>query len=248
MKYTETSYSNHEDIIKLTTAPKVAVPIMVEADGISADADGNKIVDRGTIVGGVSNPVLANLDGNETVEEKNTQKTAASLEIDNTNADADIVVTANQDGPYPGEDGDEIEVKLTDPSGNDQDLSVSVDGDTIDVSLATGGSGSITSTANEVIAAINAHLMAGYMVTAETAAEEDGSGVVEAQSAAALSGGNDGTGYLAEGVLVNDVDVTNGDAPGSMYVFAYIDEDKLDSVPSEDAREALEGITFISEG
>ena len=66
-----------------------------------------------------------------------------------------FVVTALQ----PGSDGNRIDIKLTDPSGNDEVLAVIITDDLtdllIDVSLATGGAGAISSTIAEVIAAIN---------------------------------------------------------------------------------------------
>lgn len=50
----------------------------------------------------------------------------------------------------------------------------------------------------------------------------------------------------AEGVLLNDVDVTFGDAPGSMLIHGFVDLAKLPSVPTVDAIAALKGrITFL---
>lgn len=54
-----------------------------------------------------------------------------------------------------------------------------------------------------------------------------------------------GTG--AEGVLVNDTQLDgNGEAPASMYLFAFIDLNKLPEAPTVDAKTALKNkITFI---
>ena len=70
-------------------------------------------------------------------------------------------------------------LKLTDPGGNDQTLSVSVVGNDIDVSLATGAAGAITSTSTLVVAAINAKAEAAALVTAAVDGS-DGTGVVTA--------------------------------------------------------------------
>ena len=65
--------------------------------------------------------------------------------------------------------------------------------------------------------------------------------VAIAVAATALTGGDDGSGYAAEGVLLYDVDVTHGDAPGAMIVWGFIDKSKLDEDPCDDAVEALKG-------
>lgn len=232
-KFETTSYSKITNILKYNDF--FAVTVSVEDNGISANSDGKKIVKAGTIVGGVSSPVL--LNPNEPVQEKNTQSVAASLELDNATPDANskVTITANEAGTA----GNDIKVQFLDPLGNDQALAVSISGDTIVVSLATDGTGAITSTAAEVAAAINAHLIAGELVTAE--ASGDGSTVIEAHAATALANGAAGTGYLAEGVLLYDVDVTHGDQQGAMIVRGFIDENQLDSAPCDDAKEALSG-------
>lgn len=50
----------------------------------------------------------------------------------------------------------------------------------------------------------------------------------------------------AEGVLLWDVDVTEGDAPGSMVIHGFIDLTKLPAVPSAEAIGALKMITFLN--
>jgi len=55
-----------------------------------------------------------------------------------------------------------------------------------------------------------------------------------------------GSGVDAEGVLLNDVDVTNGDAPGAMLIHGFVNLSKLPEVPSADAIAALKTrITFL---
>lgn len=74
------------------------------------------------------------------------------------------------------EGGNDISVELVDPDTPNQPLSVAVDGDAITVTLATDATGERTSTAAEVVAALNAE--AGDLVLAYTYRGNAGSGVV----------------------------------------------------------------------
>jgi hypothetical protein len=109
---------------------------------------------------------------------------AATVTVDMTNANADLTYTAVD----TGYGGNSITVTHVDPSGNDADLAVSVSGKAVTVSLATSGAGAITSTATEVAAAIAASAAASALVTCE--AEGTGAGVVNAETAATLTGGS----------------------------------------------------------
>jgi len=115
------------------------------------------------------------------------EKAAATLETSMTGANNDIALTAK--GEWQGKDGALITLTLVDPSANSQSLAVTVSGFAISASLATDGSGDITTTASELIAAINAHATAGQMVTAALKGTDTGAGVVTALSATNLSGG-----------------------------------------------------------
>lgn len=237
-KFVKTSYTNGKEILKFPDH-YVSVAVTVDDTGVSANADGKKIVAAGTIVGGASASVLA--DDTQKVVKKNTAGVKASVTLDCTNANADITFTAVNAGTA----GNAIKVALVDPSGNDQALAVSVVGDTINVSLATNGTGTITSTAAQVIGAVNAHLVAKDLVLASNATDNDGTGVVEAKSATALTGGTAGTVKDAEGVLLYDVDVTYGAAAGAMLIHGYVDTTKLPEAPTAEAVAALKQITFM---
>ena len=88
--------------------------------------------------------------------------TAASRTIDT--GDTDMIYTANRKGTV----GNDITVHHVDPSGNNQNLKITVTGLDIVISLATGAAGAITTTAAQAIAAVNDHPEAGYLVTAST--------------------------------------------------------------------------------
>ncbi|MCC3798267.1 phage tail sheath C-terminal domain-containing protein [Vibrio parahaemolyticus] len=83
--------------------------------------------------------------------------------------------------------GNGISIELVDPAANDAALSVSVKDEKITVLLATGADGSITSTATDVAAAVNAHDEANDLVS--VTAGGDGAGVVEYAYPTYLSGG-----------------------------------------------------------
>lgn len=69
--------------------------------------------------------------------------------------------------------------------------------------------------------------------------------VVEKNTQGALTGAT-GAGVDAEGVLLYDVDVSYGSAPGSMVLRGNIDLNKLTAAPVADAQAALKGrVLFI---
>lgn len=114
--------------------------------------------------------------------------------------------------------GNSITIAYLDPGAASQSLSVSVAGTAISVNLATDGSSVITSTAAQIKTAIEASSAAAALVTCtintgDSGSADDGSGVVTALAAAAMTGGA-GVGYV-NGVGYADIgsgyiDVTNG--------------------------------------
>ena len=78
-------------------------------------------------------------------------------------------------------------------SGANTPLSVSATGNAVTVNVATNGSSAATSTAAQVIAAVNAHATAGQLVFAENAPGNDGTGVVAAMTSTAATGGSNWT-------------------------------------------------------
>ena len=111
--------------------------------------------------------------------------TAATLSTALAGANNDLDYTA----VTAGADGNDITIRYVDPAAISQALAVSVLGTAITVSLATDGAGVITSTAAQVDAAIDALPAAAALVTPANKAGNDGTGVVTAMTAAALTGG-----------------------------------------------------------
>lgn len=280
--------------LEIDNTPDAEVGILVTA--VEPGVDGNDLKVQLKNPGVINSPLSVEIDEETIIVNLETDGTAAvasKLEIDNAAPDANskVIVTAKEAGVI----GNSIKVQFLDPSSPNQSLSISISGDTIVVSLATGAdAGPITSTAKSVADAINAHLIAKQLVTAAysgtgltvieahaaaplaNGADEiagdivstvtevveaindhfDVSQLIEAEAtgdgdpdttaaiavaATPLADGDDGSGFEAEGVLLHDVDVTYGDAPGQMIVWGFIDKSKLDEDPCEDAVAALAG-------
>ena len=92
-----------------------------------------------------------------------------------------------------GSDGNAITVALVDPGAASQSLSVAVAGTAITVTLATDTASAVTTTADELVAALSGDTEAGALVVAALADGSDGTGVVAAAAATALAGGRAGT-------------------------------------------------------
>lgn len=125
----------------------------------------------------------------------------ATLDVDMTADNADITLTAVEAGAA----GNQISIGFLDPSDDLVPLSVVVAGTAISVTLETDDEGEIVSTANEVIAAINAHPMASRLVTAAATGEQTGEGVVNAVAADSLESGATATAGPVK-VLMFDTD------------------------------------------
>jgi hypothetical protein len=127
----------------------------------------------------IANPVKENLGGGDSAS------TAASLTTALTGTNNDLVLTSLLDGRL----GNAVSIRYVSPGTNNAALSVSVTGRAITVNLATNGSAAITSTAAQVLAAIEASTAASAMIVGANAGGNNGSGVVTALSATFFTGG-----------------------------------------------------------
>lgn len=126
---------------------------------------------------------------------------APSVATESLVANSNLVFTAK----LAGVDYNDWEINLIDPKGNDKKLAVAVDeaGKAINVSLATGATGDITSKASDVKTAIEAHAIASKIISVAYADQETGEGVVE-EFAGVLDNGVDGTVCQDINVIVQD--------------------------------------------
>ena len=146
---------------------------------------------------------------------------AATLTSDHTAAEADILYTAQ---PHIGSRLPTI--THTDPGGNSQPLTITVTGYDIDISLATDGGGTITSTAQQVIDAINGDAAASALVVAATAPSNDGTGLVNALAQAPLA-----TGPRALILKIGEGNITWTESQPRIYTK---DAGRLDTVRDDD--------------
>lgn len=109
----------------------------------------------------------------------------ATLTTALTGTNNDMLFTAVPTGRL----GNDVTIRYVNPAANSAALSVTVSARAITVNLATNGGGTITSTAALIKAAIEASAAATALVTVAHAAANDGSGVVIALAATALTGG-----------------------------------------------------------
>ncbi|MEG6521129.1 hypothetical protein [Desulfotomaculum sp. 1211_IL3151] len=73
-----------------------------------------------------------------------------------------------------------------------------------------------------------------------------GNGILTDETKLAKKAVTTGDASNAEGVLLNDVDVTYGPAPGAMVIHGFIKLSALPAVPTDEEKEALKQITFIA--
>ncbi|GAB3134413.1 M14 family metallopeptidase [Microbispora hainanensis] len=88
---------------------------------------------------------------------------------------------------YGSEGGNDVSVALASPGTASAPLSVAVNGKDVVVSLATDASGAVTSTASEVVAALNGDSAASALLTAALYRTSPGTGVVAAAPATKLT-------------------------------------------------------------
>jgi hypothetical protein len=115
-------------------------------------------------------------------------RVAASLTTALTGTNNDLVFTSK----FQGAQGNTTRVRYV-VAGNNTPLSISVTAQDITVNVATDAGGLATSTASQVLVAVNADASAKKLVTASLAAGNDGTGVVTALAYTNLTGGTEGT-------------------------------------------------------
>lgn len=129
------------------------------------------------------------------------------------------------------EGGNGVVVSIADPGAADSPLSVSAVGSTVTVSAATGANGAITSTAAQVVAAINASPQAAASIKAYTYRGNAGAGVVTAGSVTLSDGLSAPASVSREPHSVYAIRigaVRDGSKPG---VLAYAQEHAREWVP-----------------
>lgn len=221
-KFIETEFVSTKEILKFPDH-YVALPVMVDDADVVADENGKKIVKKGTVVGGKTKNVLDNLD--EPVCNKYVAAVKAALVAGTADQNSAVLFEAVD----AGDAGEQISITITDPASASAELGITVSSKDITIALKTDGESDECSTAKEVADAINAHAQAKLLVKASYYG--DGAGIVGAKAKTSLAEGADSAATGAEGVLMNDVDVTYGDKEGAMIIHGFV---KIDALPYGD--------------
>lgn len=129
-----------------------------------------------------------------------------------------------------GTTGNSITLVLSNPLANSSALSVSVSSNAITVSLATGSAGALTSTLNDIVAAVNDSAAASALVMASLAPGSTGTTIAAAVASTALVGGaagaTDGT-EKVYAVLCDDVVTTSEAVTAEAYLAGCFNIDEL---------------------
>lgn len=136
---------------------------------------------------------------------------AAEALIQTIAEDGDLIFSAAE----PGTDGNKIRITFVHPGTSEEALAVAVSGNDITVTLGTDIDSEITSTANDVITAIDGSAEASALVTVALADGNDGTGLLNAQDWVTLSGGEAEPFPLNTPVLITDISGAIGDAGDS---------------------------------
>lgn len=230
MKFETTKFLGTKQIFRFPDH-YVAIPVMVSDENVAFNDEGKKIVPMGTIVGGgvLSDPSVKVSDAHYGIVFASAISTV-------TDVNGKLKFTARKGGTS----GNGIKVSIE--AGTDNFASVKVDGTDITVTVAVDADSNVVTTANEVIAAILEDSKARRLV--DVLPVGDGSAAVKEEEITLADGANSNVG-TADGVLVNDVDVTHGPNVGAMCIHGFIDVNKIPVEPTADDIDALPLIKFI---
>lgn len=202
--------------------------------GLTPDELGNYVIPYGTYLFGSTGESLLT----------NPQQTAVAVFPTTTKATATIGNVLKVEAKAEGN----LAYVVTLTVGTDSSASVVVGGTgtskTIDVTLPVDYNGNVTATYNDVVELINADIEANTYIVASIATGADGDTIAAAGTDTTANGGQDSVSSDIDGILYHSVDVTNGEATGTLIISAYIDVDKLKSVPGAAVKAKLPRITF----
>jgi hypothetical protein len=198
--------------------------------GLSYTITPAEFVTKGGVIPSVATPAgIAELFG----EGPPDVSAQATLDVNPTGTDNALTFTAVEYGPG----GNDISIAYVDPGGTTASLAVTVERKAITVSLARAAN-AITTTAAQIVTAIEAHAGASELVTVEvdtsdSGSEDDGSGVVTAFARDYLQGGTGtGVGIARKGSRYTDYDtpalyINVGDADEPEWVaLAVVEEEE----------------------
>ena len=213
--------------------------VTLDAAQVTADGNGLKKLLAGTFIGATGGKYRKYIAA--------TLATLATGVVGDNNA---ITWTAKQ--AYAGTAGHAVKVSLINPGANSRPLEVLIVNNEVRVMLATNGGGAITSTAAEVIAAVNSAIGNVFVSAANTGASTGAAVVVAAAAAALATGAN--ANIVPTLILAEDVDFTSFTRSGGIAyadkVAAAIDmgrviSSRLPVAPDAYVKASMPGISFV---
>jgi hypothetical protein len=234
----KTTYGGTTNFLDSQNVRYIRGAITLDENEVTADAtSGIKKLLAGTFVGKLTSGKYA--------------KYAAGVKAsDSTGAVADnnaILFEAKK----AGTDGNKIKVSLVDPAGNSKPLTIGFANNLLTVSVATDEAGAITSKASDIIAAVNADIIASQYITAKNSGASTGAGVVAADTATLANGTNCNvtpTLILPEDVVFTSYTQSGGVAHADQVVTAIdsarVITSRLPEQPDDVVKANMPNITF----
>lgn len=203
--------------------------------GLTPDDAGHYVIPQGTFLYGANGNSLLTDPQQEAVAVIPTV-TKATVTLNSI-----IVFTATDEGALT------YTVEFTSNSSGSGPLTVAVDAShNLTVTLETDASGTILSTYDDVVTAVNNDIVANTYFVASIDTGADGTTVAQDESPTPLAGGGATTvSSDIDGVLYHSVVVDDGEQTGAMIIHGYIDADKMpDGMPGAAVKAKLPHIVF----
>ena len=233
--FKQTPIAGMEDSILYFTENYVAKPIMLNKTtitGLTANADGKFIIPRGTFLTGTAGSLKER--PNQVAKQAVFTGVAGTL-----NLLTYVRIVDKQ------ESNRVLTFKVTKPAKATTTATVAVSGLNIEIKVANDGTNILT-TLGDIVTLINGNMEANSLCVASLTDETKADTVAtEVASAVTAGGANDtGTGDV-DGILLNSVDVTDGEATGALLLAGFVDLDKINIEPSTNFKTKLPMIAFL---
>lgn len=211
----------------------IARPVTVAKSTISdiaVNSDGHYVIPQGTYLYGESGSLL-----------DNPQQVAVAVVPKSAHAKATlnsaITVTAKDEGLLA------YVVTLVVGTTANNSVAYSASTKTVTVTLSVDEDGAVQETYQDVVDLINDDIEVNSLIKA-TIIDGYADTVAVAGTATTADGGAETVDSDIDGVLYHSVDVTNGEAIGTLIIAGYINVDNMPSVPGAAVKEKLPRITF----
>lgn len=214
----------------------LARPVTVNQSSLAGitSVDGHYIIPQGSYLYGANGTSLLE-DPNQLAVVVVPAEAKATATINNI-----LVATAKAEGAVA------IPITLsvaTDGSHNDKITYDATNGVNVVLGLKKDGI-TVKSDYETVMKELNSDREVNSVVVFSIAAGQDGSTVADAGTATTASGGSSTVASDIDGILYHSVDVTRGEAVGTMVIHGIIDVDKMSSEPGAAIKAKLPHIQF----